>query len=383
MIASVYIKDGNIHLYNEKNSFSNIGGIAYELGRPLLDFVCYEPERFIDGFNMITEAFNDEYAYQGARDTEYQSGLKQLMGDMQQKEIYLFFYSQMFMDFIFTFIDSPKKAIEQLTEKIPGAREKLSWTIDFEWPASSLVVVIYTDKEKRLFRAVRHAVAVMYDHFCKFQNFIKHEIEVLLHYRGKIEVPAGRSIDYIDILDEYHDITGCANYYLENPFRTFYGRVATKEVEQLYEINNIEEMFRFEFIKMIEHDIFIKKCKNCERFFIPRRRVDAEYCERIWGDSNRKCSEIGATLRYEKKVSENPILEAHKKAYRRFNSRTRAKKMTQSEFLQWSDEAGRKRDECLAGKLSFEDFVEWLEQGRIRKERRKSNKTENPKQNGE
>lgn len=40
MIASVYIKGGNIHIYNE-NSYSNLGGLVYELGRPLLDFVCY------------------------------------------------------------------------------------------------------------------------------------------------------------------------------------------------------------------------------------------------------------------------------------------------------------------------------------------------------
>ncbi len=37
-------------------------------------------------------------------------------------------------------------------------------------------------------------------------------------------------------------------------------------------------------------------------------------------------------LKYEKKVAENPILEAHKKAYRRFNSRVRNKKMTQAEL---------------------------------------------------
>ena len=77
---------------------------------------------------------------------------------------------------------------------------------------------------------------------------------------------------------------------------------------------------------MIEHDIFIKKCKNCERFFIPMRRVDAEYCNRIYGDTQKRCNEIGAILRYEKKVAENPVWEAYKKAYRRFNSRTRAKK---------------------------------------------------------
>ena len=48
MIASVYIKDGNIHLYNEyseNRNLSNIGGLAYELGRPLLDFVCYESDK--------------------------------------------------------------------------------------------------------------------------------------------------------------------------------------------------------------------------------------------------------------------------------------------------------------------------------------------------
>ena len=71
--------------------------------------------------------------------------------------------------------------------------------------------------------------------------------------------------------------------------------------------------------------------------------------------------------RYEKKVAENPILEAHKKAYRRLHSRTRNKKMTQTEFMRWADEAVKKRDACMAGELAFDEFVAWLEQGRVRK----------------
>ncbi|MDR0819533.1 MAG: hypothetical protein LBN43_08185 [Oscillospiraceae bacterium] len=47
------------------------------------------------------------------------------------------------------------------------------------------------------------------------------------------------------------------------------------------------------------------------------------------------------------------------------------KKLTQTEFLQWSSEAAQKRDECLAGTLPFDDYVVWLEQGRIRKPRSK------------
>jgi hypothetical protein len=43
--------------------------------------------------------------------------------------------------------------------------------------------------------------------------------------------------------------------------------------------------------------------------------------------------------------------------------------MTNAEFMKWSDEAVRKRDECLAGKLPFEEFVKWLDFGRVRRAR--------------
>jgi hypothetical protein len=373
MIASVYIKDGNICFYNENKEFTDLGGIAYELGRPLLDFVCYKPERFDDGFNSIAAAFDNEYAHVGAKEPEFISEIKQMMNEAQQKEIYLFFYYQMLLKFIYAFIDSPREAVTRLAEKIPTAEEKLRWAMDFEWPVPPQGKV-YADKEKQLFRAVMDVVALMSDHICRFQKFIIHEIEVLLHYRRDIEVPTGRSIDYIDILDEYHSAKNIGNYYLERPFMTFYGRTATLEVVQLYVIDKIDDLFRYEFVQMIEYDIFIKKCKNCECFFIPERRVDAEYCNRIYGGNNRRCNEIGAMLRYERKVAENPVWEAYKKAYRRLNSRTRNKKMTQTEFLTWSEEAGKKRGECLAGALSFEEYVEWLEQGRIRRSRSRNSK---------
>jgi len=371
MIASVYIKDGNIHIYNESRKFTNIGGLVYELGRPLLDFVWYETERFEESFIGITKIFNHEFAHIGAKKSDFLDEIKRSMSETQQREIYVHLYFQMFYEFIYTFIESPRQAVMQLEERFPGAKEKLRWYMDFEWPASSspFVEVVFADKERRLFRAAVTVVSLMSEHLQTLQKFIIHEIEVLMHYREKIAVPSGKPIDYIGILDEYHKIKGYENYYLEKPFRSFYGRTTPSEIAELYEINTLEDLFRFEFIKMIERDIFVKKCKNCERFFIPRGRADAEYCHRIFGDTNRKCSEVGAMIRYEKKVVENPILEAHKKAYRRLNSRTRNKKMSQTEFMKWSEEASKKRDVCLAGELPFEEFVEWLEQGRVRKRR--------------
>ena len=368
MIASVYIKDSNIHFYNEKNDLTGIGGIAYELGRPLLDFICYEPERFEEGFSTIASTFDNEYAHIGAKEPEFIAGLKELMSEMQQSDVYVCLYNQILMDFIYTFIESPGLAVEQLSGVLLDAEEKLSWVADFEWPATLPGKVFY-DKDKRLYQAIMEVIAIMTENFKLAQVAITQEIEWLLEIREGMGAPETSSMEYLFALEELHKRESGEYFIIETPFLAFYGVVDEGVIVELYEINNIQDLFCFEFVKMIEQDIFIKKCKNCGRFFIPRRRADAEYCERLYGETGRKCSEIGATLRYERKVAENPILEAHKKAYRRFHSRVRAKKMTQNEFRLWSDEAIKKRDECIAGALSFEEFVAWLEQGRVRKAR--------------
>ena len=371
MLASVYIKDGNIHFYNEKSSLSNIGGFAYELGRPLLEFVCYEPERFDEGFAMMAEAFDNEFAYVAAKDPEYISELRKMMSEAQHKEIYLYFYQQMFFDFVLTFIDSPRKAIKKLYDQTSVTEDVLSWAWNLEWPTvqTTFVEAIIPDKEKHLFRAARDAVAILAEDFRDKLESMSDDIELLLKIRNEHGNPQGSSLEYLYALEQIKLEQIGIGFYLEQPLRSFYSVTKPPEVVELYEINTIDDLLRFEFIKMIERDIFIKKCKNCGHFFMPRRRIDAEYCDRVIEGSQRKCSEIGAMLRYERKVAENPILEAYSKAYKRFNSRTRAKKMTQSEFLSWSEQARKLREECMAGELPFDEFVEWLEKGRIRKKR--------------
>ena len=365
MVACVYIKGDNIHFYNEGSSLSEIGGLSYRLGVPMLNFVCYDPERFDEGFSVIAEAFDNEFAHIGAEEPEFISALRQSITELQQDSVYLFFYGQMFMDFILAFIESPQKAIKQLADVLPGAEDKLLWAMKFRWSGSQP----YPDMEKRLFRAAKDVVVLMSEHLRAYQGAVTNEINLLLSFREAMGAPESSPMEYLYYLEQYRMKNTGSYYYLERPFHSLYGVLPSQEIVELYEVNTIDDLFRFEFIKMIEHDIFIKKCKNCERFFIPKRRVDAEYCERVYGDSQRKCSEIGAMLRYERKVAENPILEAYSKAYKRFNSRTRAKKMTQTEFLNWSEQARKLRDECVAGAVPFEEFTAWLEQGRVRKPR--------------
>ncbi|GHV17313.1 hypothetical protein FACS189425_03280 [Clostridia bacterium] len=321
MIASAYIKDGNMCLYSENRDYTDLGGVAYILGKPLLSFICYEPERFDDAFNSFAETFEVPGAEYGMHEPAFKAELKTLMTEMQINEPYIFFYERAFMNAVYNG-QSPRKAFAELTE-------------DF-----------------------RSTIA-----------FAKHEVEMLLAIREKFpDVPP---MEYLYILDIANERDFGEHYFLEQPFKTFYGVTKEPEIAELYEIEWVRDLLRFELIKMIENNVFIKKCKNCGWFFIPNRRQDAEYCDRAIGDTNKKCSEIGAMLRYEKKVADDPVWAIYKQNYRRQNSRTRVKKLTQTEFLNWSEQAAQKRDKCIAGTLAFDDYVAWLEQGRIRKPRSK------------
>jgi hypothetical protein len=321
MIASVYIKDGNIVLYNDDKDFSALGGISCPLGKPLLAFLCYEKERFDEAFSGIASAFEVPGAEVGMHDAEFKAALRESLTEMQLHEPYVYFYNR------------------------------------------ALIKSVYAG------RPPREVFGALSDDFRQTRAFAEFEIANLLMLREKF--PDKPPMEYLYMLDLMHERDFGSMYYLNEPFKTYYGLVQEPEIAEFYEIDTVRDLLRFELLKMIEHNIFIKKCKNCGWFFIPSRRADAEYCDRAFGETGRKCSEIGATLRYEKKVSENPVWEVYKRNYRRQNSRTRAGKMTQAEFLQWSEQAAGKRDECLAGSLPFDEYAAWLDRGRIRKPRQK------------
>jgi len=53
----------------------------------------------------------------------------------------------------------------------------------------------------------------------------------------------------------------------------------------------------------------------------------------------KTCQDIGAMVRMQNKIRNDPIFMEYNKAYKRNNSRVRMGKMSQPDFLEWSDEA--------------------------------------------
>lgn len=125
-----------------------------------------------------------------------------------------------------------------------------------------------------------------------------------------------------------------------------------------YKIDSLEELLYQEVLSMIQSGIIIKKCKNCNKYFVVTNRK-IEYCNRIVKD-NIRCSDIGSRLTFEKKKNEEPALKIYDRAYKTHYARYMKGKMTWPEFESWASEAKEKLAQVRSGDLDISDFQQWL-----------------------
>jgi len=133
------------------------------------------------------------------------------------------------------------------------------------------------------------------------------------------------------------------------------------EIKQVHEITTMEGLIVFELLSLLDKGASIKKCRYCGSYFVPQGRSDTVFCDRIAKGETKPCRFIGSLKLHQAAKANNPIHEAHQKAYRRMNSKCRTKRITQSQFFAWSEEARAKRDACLNGEYPFADFMVWLD----------------------
>ena len=86
-------------------------------------------------------------------------------------------------------------------------------------------------------------------------------------------------------------------------------------------IDGIDDLIRFELLKMVSNGVLVKKCESCGKYFVPTGRIDTVYCNRLYKETERMCAEIGFIRKYKDKVKDDPIYTAYNKAYKHNNSR--------------------------------------------------------------
>ena len=289
------------------------------------------------------------------------------------QNIYLRFFVELLLDTIFHEKSNTKAGFEALRKQFP--RE--------------IAFLMENEKFKNVsYRTVSKAfiIGVFSVHALGMQTFMKQQLEFCVDGAGDEQYQQLSPTERLYIYEQWRKSKGEQPLYFETD--TFSSRLVISEeistdggfsmeeladklkkqkpkIAEMTVLPNGWALMRFELMKMVSLDVPIRKCANCGRYFILDGRSDIEYCSRPLADQPGKtCQDVGALNKYMDKVHANPIRKEFHKAYKRNHSRVRVGTMTQSEFLEWSDEARKKRDQCIAGVLSKDEFMEWVNNDR-------------------
>lgn len=124
---------------------------------------------------------------------------------------------------------------------------------------------------------------------------------------------------------------------------------------------NIYDLIDFAVRECISREMRMRVCKNCGHWFAITGRVSAEYCELTVDEKGRTCKEIGAMLRWTKSKSGDDVFKEYRREYKRRFAWIKAGRIEQGEFYTWSAIAREKKAECESGKITLEEFSQWLD----------------------
>ena len=128
-----------------------------------------------------------------------------------------------------------------------------------------------------------------------------------------------------------------------------------------YRCESLHEFLELELCKLIEYKVNLKCCERCGQWFTYKGNYDARYCNRTHLGELRSCRDLAAEENYKMKMAENKAIPIYRKYYRRYSARVKVNQIKKNDFKKWKYEALVKRDECSAGNITPEEYIDWLE----------------------
>lgn len=139
------------------------------------------------------------------------------------------------------------------------------------------------------------------------------------------------------------------------------------ELFTTYKITTIKELLIITFIELLKNKIPIRKCKNCNMYFIPKSRSDEVYCNRISPQkSNKTCKEYGSKQFYRDAVKSNHVKKAHYTTGQYFRmkikrcSSDKEKNKLEKIFDTYKINYEKQKKKYNNNKISEEEFVNWI-----------------------
>ena len=126
--------------------------------------------------------------------------------------------------------------------------------------------------------------------------------------------------------------------------------------EEIY-FEDLQSFLYFDFFNGIKNNYIPNKCKHCGKYFLIKGGKYFCYCDNPLKDNpDKTCRDVGSRERYGNKCKNDPIWQTYNRAYKAHYARYMKKKMTISEFEEWSRFASDIRDKAIAEKISFDEY---------------------------
>lgn len=109
---------------------------------------------------------------------------------------------------------------------------------------------------------------------------------------------------------------------------------------------------------ILNNNLELKLCEHCGKPFISGGK--AIYCTRPADDKGGSCRTVGSVAKFHQAMADNPIIGEHRKSYKKYYGRMLKGQMTKAEFEAWRDEAKAKLELAKNGKLTEDNFLQWL-----------------------
>lgn len=136
------------------------------------------------------------------------------------------------------------------------------------------------------------------------------------------------------------------------------------ELLESVDLYNIQSLFAASMTKIIENNIKVKRCKNCQKYFIPYTRSDTMYCdEPAPQNPTKSCKEYASQELYYEKIKSNPASKLHRKIYQQ--KQMLAKRNPDIEeykidFENFKTAAKKWKRKVKGGTAAESDYLQWL-----------------------
>lgn len=159
--------------------------------------------------------------------------------------------------------------------------------------------------------------------------------------------------------------TGSKSAFIPNdqPFTAYFGiDEETGDFYTTYSIEYIHSLIYLELINLSNKNLRIRPCENCGHYFLPSKRSDEIYCDRIFKNI-KTCKDVGYAEKEKKDPIKNLYTTARKTQHARIRYNSHIPDYKEKHFEPWKKAAEEARDKFQKTN-NVEGFKKWIEENK-------------------